>query len=386
MRVLQGLLGVIALVLATPVTGCTALLGDFSATEAVTKEAGTEPDAMAVRDGGSSADGSALADASGSDDASSAGDSSGACASGQIRCAAGCVSANDLHTCGDCNNDCTTLSHVEAAGLACTGGACAFTCSPGYAHCPTSPAGACETNLSAYNHCGSCTTVCAGNTPVCAVSSGSTYACASGCPGGTVECSGSCSDLTSDDSHCGDCGTACTGGMTCQSGKCACPAPLTDCGGTCFETDGDPNHCGASCTVCPVPGNGGTATCSQGNCGVSCQPNYSACGTTTPCAFNTDSDAAHCGPTCVACATGFICSAGACQCPVGRTNCGGVCVNTATDANNCGGCGNVCPVDTDPLCKSSLCSCVALRCGSTACGCGDTCCKIGTTLTCCAAP
>src|SRR5207249_3745493 len=40
------------------------------------------------------------------------------------------------------------------------------------------------------------------------------------------------------------------------------------------------------------------------------------------------------------CAAGYACSNGKC-CPAGQTNCGGVCVDTRTDRNNCGACGNV---------------------------------------------
>ena len=277
MRFWRGFLVVVALGLASPLSGCTALLGDFSSTESTPKEAGAPAsgaDATAGDDAGNASDGSAVADVGAGDDAPLA----TGCNPGHMACAAGCVSASDIHTCGDCNNDCTTLSHVASTGLACTNGVCTFTCSPGYDHCPPSSAPGCETNLSAVAHCGSCTNVCGDETPFCAPS-GSTYACSNGCPAGTVGCSGSCSDPMSDNNNCGGCGKACTGGMTCQSGTCACPAPLTNCGGTCFETDGDPTHCGASCTVCPVPGNGGTATCSQGACGVSCAAGFSACST-----------------------------------------------------------------------------------------------------------
>ncbi len=385
-RFWRGIVGAVVLALAIPVGGCTSLLGDFSSGQVVPKEAGTAGDATAGDDVVSSPDASMGAEAGGEDDASSTPmpDASGGCGPGQMRCAAGCVSLNDVHTCGDCNNDCTTLSHVTAGGLACTSGVCTFTCSPGYAHCPSSPAAGCETNLSAISHCGSCTTVCDpdGGTPFCAPS-GTTYACSNGCPPGTTECGGSCSDLTSDDSHCGDCGTACTGGMTCQSGQCACPAPLTNCGGTCFETDGDPTHCGAGCLDCTVPSNG-TATCSQGSCGMTCNANYSACTTGTACQYNTQTDATHCGASCTACPSTQICSSGVCKCPVGKVDCAGTgfCSSTLTDANNCGSCGNVCP-DSDPACKSGVCSCIATRCGSTMCGCGDSCCKVGGTLTCC---
>ena len=379
------LVGLVALAAASPMAGCTSLLGDFSSGSAGPKEAGTEGDATRAV-GDDIADGSTGTEAS-DEDASSTPDASGGCGVGQMRCAAGCVSVNDVHTCGDCNNDCALLSHVAATGLACTNGTCTFACNPGYGHCPGNSSAGCETNLSAISHCGSCTTSCDpdSGTPFCAPS-GATFACSNGCPAGTTECSGSCSDLTKDDSHCGDCGIACSGGMTCQSGTCACPSPLTNCGGTCFETDGDPTHCGSGCLMCTVPGNG-TATCSQGGCGVTCKMGFTDCaGTpnpgTTACQFDTSSDATHCGAACVKCTAGFICSSGACKCPTGQTNCGGTCVNTATNANNCGGCGNVCPDDA-PLCKSSSCQCISMKCGGFDCGCGGSCCKVGATLGCC---
>jgi hypothetical protein len=42
-------------------------------------------------------------------------------------------------------------------------------------------------------------------------------------------------------------------------------------------------------------------------------------------------------------------------CPAGQTRCAGMCVNTATDPNNCGTCGFVCPVNT-PVCIGSVCT------------------------------
>jgi hypothetical protein len=365
--------------------GCTSILGNFSSADSVAKEAGTEPDATTGQVG-ANADGSAPGspseeaggggeaaagdDAAGGADAASAGDSAGGCGAAKMECAAGCVSLSDVHTCGNCTTDCTTLPHVAGTGLACTGGVCAFTCNPGSAHCSANPADGCETDLSAVDHCGACKTACDpdSGTPVCALS-GATYACASGCMAGTTLCSGSCADLTSSNSNCGACGNACTGGMTCQASGCAC-APLTNCGGTCFETDDDPIHCGASCTVCPVPTNG-TATCAQGTCGTTCTAGYSACGGATPCAYDTNIDPTHCGSACAACSSGEICTSGTCRCPSTEQDCGGTCTNVTTNSSNCGTCGNICSGST-PECTNGVCTCGHPTCSGVKCpGCGD---------------
>ncbi len=52
----------------------------------------------------------------------------------------------------------------------------------------------------------------------------------------------------------------------------------------------------------------------------------------------------HCGMCGRACATGEVCTAGACvvACAAGQTNCGGRCIDTTSDSANCGACGRTC--------------------------------------------
>ena len=59
-----------------------------------------------------------------------------------------------------------------------------------------------------------------------------------------------------------------------------------------------------------------------------------------------------------------------CSCAAGSSACGGACVNTNTDANNCGGCGVVCGANF--TCSAG--SCVASSCSTSAdCSAGDVC-------------
>jgi hypothetical protein len=43
-----------------------------------------------------------------------------------------------------------------------------------------------------------------------------------------------------------------------------------------------------------------------------------------------------------------------------ETNCGGVCVNLSSDAENCGACGNVCA--TDQVCQGGVCTALPQAC------------------------
>lgn len=96
-----------------------------------------------------------------------------------------------------------------------------------------------------------------------------------------------------------------------------------------------------------------------------------------------------CGPDCSAGAT--CSSAGTCVCGAGRTYCGASCVDTATDAANCGGCGRSCSGGTctggSCLCPSGLTACargcVDLSMDSGACGSCDVQCNILSGPACC---
>src|SRR5262249_6275423 len=91
--------------------------------------------------------------------------------------------------------------------------------------------------------------------------------------------------------------------------------------------------------------------------------------------------AAHpalCGQTCCT-APKTTCQGGVWQCPPGTTACRGQCVNTTTDATNCGTCGRSCPAAT-PTCCAGRCEDLQTdhdhcgRCG-TRCGAEQVCCQ-----------
>lgn len=144
-----------------------------------------------------------------------------------------------------------------------------------------------------------------------------------------------CKDGQSDPFNCGACGNTCVTGQVCQGGTCTCNNTL--CTGCC---DG--------------------VTCQAGN-------------TTNQCGAN--------GTVCQVCTGGSSCQNGVCTCPAGLTYCAGACVDTKTDANNCGSCGNRCTLPktcgggnpgTRGVCGCTKTTCAAegKNCGTIPDGCG----------------
>ncbi|HVY25200.1 MAG TPA: hypothetical protein VHB79_01560 [Polyangiaceae bacterium] len=67
------------------------------------------------------------------------------------------------------------------------------------------------------------------------------------------------------------------------------------------------------------------------------------------------SDAQNCGACGNACPAGIACENGACSCAGGGQACDGTCVDVQTDAKNCGKCGNACAAGS--TCVTGVCSC-----------------------------
>jgi hypothetical protein len=120
------------------------------------------------------------------------------------------------------------------------------------------------------------------------------------------------------------CGVMCAGT---DGGVPTCVNPSTDtanCGG-----------CGVSCTLAHSSG-----TCVAGSCVHTCFSGYSACGGTTPCAYDTSSDSTHCGSSCATCPSSSSCVGGICTstgpCTPGATQCSGNAIQTCDSTGNWG--------------------------------------------------
>ncbi len=169
------------------------------------------------------------------------------------------------------------------------------------------------------------------------------------CASGQECCGDACVDVQSSTSNCGRCGNACAAGQVCSLGACT---SMPVCAPACDAAQGERCvaggicACGTSATACPAG-----QVCNMGVCGSGCP---SGCPTGETCSGR----ACVCGTTGATCPAGTECRSGRCvdpnacdpPCGAGQTCCNRACVNTATDRNNCGGCGNRCTPILEDCC------------------------------------
>lgn len=154
-----------------------------------------------------------------------------------------------------------------------------------------------------------------------------------------------------------------------QGGEGDCGGTEKLCGGACVSRLDPAYGCGDGCSPCDITN--AIAVCSAGACAVdSCVSGFSDCDldAANGCEADTSSDPQNCGacgaacaaangtPTCVA----KVCGLG--PCTDGFDDCDGDPLTgcetpTATDPQNCGGCGAVCDLpNADEACQGSACA------------------------------
>jgi hypothetical protein len=260
----------------------------------------------------------------------------GGCKTGLTPCGPTCADVQtDADNCGACGAACP-------AGEACVDGECApSTTAAQTAGCPEGQVlcgEACRNALTTADggvYCsggGSPPTACPPGQSLCNGACYADGACQpTDCPPGWGRCYGICKDFATDPGYCGGCSIACPGAI-CSGGQCVnCPAGQTPCGAACVDTATDLNNCGFCGNLC------GTL-CIDGQC-TAVGPSPLNCG--------------NLGESCAnrPCCSGTTCASGVCYAAAGDgefpcgisqgfAHCGsyGICVDTRTDRNFCGGC------------------------------------------------
>jgi hypothetical protein len=134
----------------------------------------------------------------------------------------------------------------------------------------------------------------------------------------------------------------------------SCPGAQVSCSGTCVDIATSKSSCGSCGNACASG-----QVCSQGACSSTCGGGTVNCGGSCT---TTGNDPANCGACGNACAGGQACVNGTCDAPCGQgqkkcpASDGGAaaCTPTDTDRNNCGACGNACPSGYD--CAAGQCA------------------------------
>jgi hypothetical protein len=300
--------------------------------------------------------------------------------------------SKDAENCGGCGVACDA-AHTSSGSATCAAGKCQYTaCATGFADCDEGQGtneNGCETSLSTPTDCGGCHLACpdagsahATTPPVCSGGTCQYGPCAEGygdCndgqfPGNFDGCETSLSTV----SNCAGCAQACdtvhSDPSGCDGARClyaGCKAGWTNCSTAAPDTDGcdtntesDPANCGGCGVVCDGTHTAsGKATCVEGKCQyTACASGFADCSTSgsnpVGCETQIASDAANCGACGNACSAAGqanatappACSAGVCTyaCTPGFISCNSAngnadgCETSLTSASSCGGCGVSC--------------------------------------------
>ncbi|MEM7604399.1 MAG: hypothetical protein AAF411_03510 [Myxococcota bacterium] len=212
--------------------------------------------------------------------------------------------ATSLDHCGACGEVCERTG----AAASCEGGVCTLgECDAERANCNGDPLDGCEASFLSPASCGGCGRACGEDSPLCRRDGAGAFECAVSCAAGEEECDAACFDTASSPEHCGGCGVPCdapsfaaatctdsTCGFTCNAGRGDCDAMDGD--GCEVDLLNDPSNCGGCGTACT----GGNATwaCNGGDCMVvACEMPFADCNGmgSDGCEIDVRSDANHCG-------------------------------------------------------------------------------------------
>jgi hypothetical protein len=287
---------------------------------------------------------------------------------------------SDPAHCGVCTTMCPLRMNAVAV---CTAGTCGYTCNAGYADCNGVAGDGCEipTNTDP-NNCGVCGTACTGalNAPPTCIGGSCIFTCASGWADCNMIHSDGCEiNVNTNPNHCRTCTNVCTSvpnasptcmggacGIVCTTGYADCNSDLSDGCETSIATS--VTNCGSCMHACTAGPQVMSMACVASACAVAtCNPGYADCNHAAfdGCEVSVALDMNNCGicgHICTAPNATSSCSSGVCSimgCGTGFRDCDGAYANgceayLATDPNNCGTCGNVCPSAT-PRCAGGLC-------------------------------